>query len=321
MAHTLEIAGLDRAKIEAEIALLNAAFRERPDATVTCANSLWLGQHVQIAAEIENRLRALYQSEMRAIDFSAPETVATINAWVNTKTRGKIPQIVDQLSPLAALVAINAVYFKGVWKDPFQRELTRDGPFHTASGKKKQLPMMAQSGTYSYYEDRKVQVVTLPYRGGVSMHVVLPVAGSDVGRVLESLSSGQWESWAAKLRREEGVIKLPRFKVDYAAQLRNALTALGMGRAFDQNQAEFAQVRTDRPPVWLDKVIHRALAEVNEEGTEAAAATVTHMLCGSAMPQKPPRLFQMTVDRPFFILIRDETTKVIQFMGWIGDPQ
>jgi serine protease inhibitor len=321
MARTLEIAGLDRAKIESEITLLNAAFRERPDAAVTCANSLWLGQHVQIATEVENRLCALYQSELKAIDFSTGQAVATINAWVADKTKGKITQIVDRFSPLTALVAMNAVYFKGVWKDPFRKELTRDGPFHTASGQTKQLPMMAQSGTYSYLEDRQVQVVTLPYRGGVSMHVMLPVAGTDVGLVRKSLSSGQWESWAAKLKREEGVIKLPRFKVDYAAPLRNALTALGMGRAFDQNQAEFAQVYADRPPVWLDMVIHRALAEVNEEGTEAAAATVAHMLCGSAMPQKPPRLFQMIVDRPFFIAIRDETTKTIQFMGWIGDPQ
>src|SRR5271169_2999722 len=223
MARTLEIAGLDRAKIESEIALLNAAFRERPDATVTCANSLWLGQHVQIATEVENRLCALYQSELKAIDFSTGQAVATI--------KGKITQIVDRVSPLTALVAMNAVYFKGLWTDPFRKELTRDGPFHTASGQTKQLPMMAQSGTYSYFEDRQVQVVTLPYRGGVSMHVVLPVAGTEVGLVRESLSSGQWESWVAKLRREEGLIKLPRFKVDYVAPLRNALTTLGMGRA------------------------------------------------------------------------------------------
>jgi serpin B len=114
--------------------------------------------------------------------------------------------------------------------------------------------------------------------------------------------------------------------VDYQAELNSALKALGMERAFDPDRAQFEHVHvehihTDRPPVWIDRVVHRAIAEINEEGTEAAAATMTTMLFGSPPRLKPPKSFHMIVDHPFFALIRDERTGTILFMGWICDPQ
>lgn len=118
-----------------------------------------------------------------------------------------------------------------------------------------------------------------------------------------------------------GAIYLPRFRVDYDTELNTALKALGMERAFDQNRAEFEHVQTDLPPVWLDRVVHRAVAEVNEEGTEAAAVMGAFTLCFSAKNAKRPKEFEMIVDHPFVIVIRDESTSAILFMGWIGDPQ
>jgi serine protease inhibitor len=180
---------------------------------------------------------------------------------------------------------------------------------------------MSQGGRYSYYEDRHLQIVTLPYEGGVSMIVVLPAAKSDLEEFRQNLTASRLESWTHKSKLQQGVVKLPRFKVDYEAELRNGLTALGMNRAFDENRAQFEHVHSDQPPVSLGRVLHRAAGDVNEEGTEAAAVTLAQVLCTSAMNQRPPKLFHMIVDRPFLILIRDDKTQSLLFMGWINDPR
>jgi len=185
--------------------------------------------------------------------------------------------------------------------------------------------MMFQSGRYRYYEgnyeEGQLQAVALPYEGGMAMYVVLPAKGADLQPFRRSLTSGLWESWLAQLRPMLGTIRLPRFKLDYFAQLEPALKALGMERAFDREHAEFDGIQTAQPRVWIDQVLHRAVAEVNEEGTEAAAATAVTAVFSAMLPARPPRQFEMIVDRPFLVVIRDEGTGTILFMGWVGDPE
>ena len=137
------------------------------------------------------------------------------------------------------------------------------------------------------------------------MYMVLPAAGTDWKRFQMSLKSGLWESSVARLKREKGLIRLPRLKVDFEVQLENALTAVDMERAFDRDRAEFGEIQTDLQPVWIDQVIQRAVAEVDEAGTEAAAVTTTSIMCGSAGNRKPERLFTMVMNRPFFLAICD----------------
>lgn len=320
ISNALEISALDQREIEMEIATLKAAFGNRSGAQMSFANALWLGQHVEISAEMKKRLRDLYSSELSSIDFSAPDAVATINAWVSTHTTGKIRNIVNTLSPLAAIVATNAVYFKSRWNVPFQKELTFENPFFTGSNNSKRVPLMTQSGFYPYHENGEIQIVMLPYTGSASMIIVLPAAGTDTGQFCRRLDSGRFESWLKKVKSSEGMIRLPRFKIDVNTSLSDGLKALGMTRAFDHDLAEFEHLRTDRAPVWLDQVSHRALIDVNEEGTEAAAATVAMMPLCSPMHQRPRRMFQMIVNRPFVLAMRDDQTKTILFLGWIGDP-
>jgi serine protease inhibitor len=320
MAKALEIADLAPADAQLAIATLKAAFRPRPDLTVKTANSFWCCDRAQVRPELAAKLRDLYDAELTSVDLAATDAVPRINAWVSDKTNGMIGHIIDQLPPLAVLVAINAVYFKGRWTIPFIRPLTRDRPFTTASGQTKQLPLMLQSGNYDYYEDSRLQAVALPYLGSMAMHVVLPAERTDLQQFQRSLTSGSWESWLAKLEPMPGTIGFPRFKLDYFVPLERALKALGMERAFDRNRAEFDGIQAGEQAVWIDKVVHRAVAEVNEEGTEAAAVTMATE-CFSASRPRPPRMFQMIVNRPFFIAIRDEATGTILFMGWIGDPQ
>jgi serpin B len=321
MAKALEIADLNPGDAKLAISALKTAFRPRSDVTVTAANSLWCSHRAQVRPELAAQLRDTYDAELTSLDLGAADAVPRINAWVSSKTNGMISHIVDTLSPLAVLVAINAIYFKGRWTRPFTRAMTRDGQFTRATGEKKQLPMMVQGGRYKYHEDGRLQAVALPYEGGMAMYVVLPAERTDLQKFQRSLTAGVWESWLAKLASMLGTIHLPRFKLDYFAQLEPALKALGMERAFDRNRAEFDGIRTDQPPVWLDQALHRAVAEVNEEGTEAAAATAVVMRPMSAQPVRPPRQFEMIVDRPFLVVIRDEATGTILFMGWVGDPQ
>jgi serine protease inhibitor len=325
MEKTLEIADLDPPGAQLAISSLKAAFRPRPNVTVTEANSLWCAEGARILPELAARLRDVYDAEMTALDFSATDAIPRINEWVSNKTDGMIGHILDRLSPLTVLVAINAVYFKGRWTTPFIRTVTRDGPFTTATGEKKQLPMMFQSGRYRYYEgnyeEGQLQAVALPYEGGMAMYVVLPAKGADLQPFRRSLTSGLWESWLAQLRPMLGTIRLPRFKLDYFAQLEPALKALGMERAFDREHAEFDGIQTAQPRVWIDQVLHRAVAEVNEEGTEAAAATAVTAVFSAMLPARPPQRFEMIVDHPFLVVIREEATGTILFMGWVGDPE
>lgn len=271
MAKALEIAGL----IDTELVIdaLKAPFRLREHVEVRGANSLWLSDRVQVRPEYSARLRNIYDAELATLAFEAPDAVPSINAWVDQKTKHKISHIVDVLSALAAVVAVNAIYFKGHWTRPFERELTRDGLFTTATGQKKQLPMMRQAGRYAYCEDRESQAVVLPYEGDMAMHIVLPAVRTDLRQYQERLSSNVWESRFARFEKVLGTIQIPRFKLDYHPRLEPALKALGMEPAFDPNRAEFNGIRTDRPPGWIDQVLHRAVADANEEGTEAAAAT------------------------------------------------
>lgn len=320
MAGALEIAGMDVSHLTEEVSRLKTAFRSRACAELAFANSLWLSKDAEIAEELATSLRGLYESELTTLDFASPDALPTINGWVNARTRGKISGILDCISPLTALVAANAVYFKGIWTTPFQREFTRDDKFTSAVRQKKYLPMMLQDGVYLYYEDKILQMAALPYEGGVSMYVVLPSGNVEGKQFLQTVTAGSWEYWLGRAGRMQGTIHLPRFKVDYASKLNAALISLGMEQAFDEYRAEFKQVRTKLEPVWIDQVIHRAIAEVNEEGTEAAAVTATFMRC-LAKPEKPPRRFTMIVNRPFLMVIRDEMTKTILFLGWIGDPQ
>jgi serine protease inhibitor len=321
MARALEIAGLDPIDTNLTIVRLRALFHGREHLEVMGANSLWCSERIHLRPECAAKLRDIYDAELTTLDFAAPDAVPRINAWVNERTKSKISHILDELSPLAAMVAVNAIYFKGRWAIPFDRELTRDGLFTTSNGQKKQLPMMCQSGRYTYCEDDESQAVVLYYEGVMAMYVILPAAGANARQFQQRLSSGAWESRLARFEEVRGTIRIPRLKLDYRAQLERALKILGMERAFDPNQAEFDGVRAGQLPVWIDQVFHRAVAEVNEEGTEAAAAAMFTACLGSSASKRPPRHFEMVIDRPFFVVIRDETTGTILFMGWVGDPR
>ena len=283
------------------------------------ANSLWARKDITLESSFLNSVKEFYQAEITNLNFDDPNSVNTINAWVKQNTKDKIEKIVDRIDPDSLLFLINAVYFKGKWEAPFEKSLTKPQPFTLADGTKIQHPMMSRSGEYRYYDAPNFQAISLPYGSGrFSMEVFLPKSNSNLEEFQQQLTATNWQEWSTKFTRREGLIQLPRFKVEYETSLKNALQNMGMTIAFDRGQADFRNLSTVKS--FISDVKHKTFVEVNEEGTEAAAVTSIEMRVTSARPneEKP---FQMIVNRPFFFTISDRQTGTIIFMGAIKNPK
>ena len=321
IARTLELGeiGLD-ALNRANAALIESLRALDPHVALAIANSLWAQQDISFAPGFLKSSQEFYRAEVATLDFGNASAVATINAWVERNTAGKIEKIIDQIDRSAVLFLINAIYFKGRWAKPFDPRRSREMPFMLSGGRQKQQPMMAQTGKFDYYAIPGFQAISLPYGAGrVSMYIFLPEQRSSLRAFRRELSHRSWDAWLRHFRPSEGTIMLPRFKLAYEATLNDALKALGMGIAFDPRRADFGGMIADgKPSANIDEVKHKTFVEVNEEGTEAAAVTSIGMVLTTMAPQ---RNFSMIVDRPFFCAIRDNQTGALLFMGAITDPE
>ena len=323
MAKVLEVAGLEPKEFRPVIVALKSALQlEAPGLQLMSANSVWCSNRRTPRPEYVAGVREAYDAEVVTLDFGRAEAVVRINSWVSAKTLGKIGSILSSLDPLSSVVAINAIYFKDFWSEPFNRAFTREELFHTSAGRTLKIPLMSQHGSYSYHEESTFQAVRLPYHTSrLAMYIFLPAKTSTLQEFSQGLNSGAWDKWTRSLDKMEGHIRLPRFKLTYQAILNSVLAKLGMGIAFDPQRARFDTINSPPPEIWIDQVLHRALVEVNEEGTEATAVTAAIAVFSSeAKHRKPPRTFEMIVDRPFFFAIRDDLTNTILFMGSVEEP-
>ena len=319
MAQTLALPGLSPEAVNAASAsLINTLATSDPEVRVDIANSLWVRQEFSLYPAFVEQLTEIYNAEATNLDFALPSAPGIINAWVAEKTAGKISQMVDQISADDVLFILNAVYFKGNWTKAFNPERTTEQPFYLLNGVTKPHLQMAQEDQFPYYETDRFQAVSLPYGDGrVSLYVFLPKQTSSLADFQSSLSAEAWSDWMTQFGRRPGVIKLPRFQFEYETGLKAMLETLGMGVAFDPTRANFAKLSPD--PTFISQVRHKTFIEVNEEGTEAAGATSIGVTVTSAAPEPPPP-FEMVVDHPFFIAIRDNATGAILFMGSIVEP-
>jgi serine protease inhibitor len=307
---------------------LNRTYREltmgleNADAKVQLqiANSLWTREGLRFKPDFIQRTKDYFNAQGTALNFDDPAAPATLNRWVSEKTQGKIDKIVDQIDAQAMLFLINAIYFKGAWAKEFDKAKTQLDTFTLLHGTK-QVPMMSQSGNYPYLETKDFQAVSLPYGGGhFSFYVFLPSSSLSLGAFEKSLTEANWQQWMEQFHAMDGDISLPRFRVEYEATLNDALKAIGMGLAFDEGRANFSgMIQMQGQNVYISRVKHKTFAEVNEEGTEAAAVTSTEM--HTTAFAVPHQRFHMVVDRPFFCAIRDNTTGAVLFLGSIYNPQ
>jgi len=285
---------------------------------INIANSLWARKDIALEPAFLSKVKEFYQAEISNLDFGDPNSVNIINAWVKKQTKDKIDKIVDRIDRDSMLFLINAVYFKGKWEDPFEKSLTKPQPFTLADGTKIQHPAMSRSGDYRYYAAPTFQAISLPYGSGrFSMEIFLPKSQSNLGEFQKQLTAKNWQIWSEKFNRKEGLIQLPRFKMEYEISLKNVLQNLGMQIAFDPAKADFKNL--SKVKAFIGDVKHKTFVDVNEEGTEAAAVTSVETRITSAPPAEEAP-FRMIVDRPFFLTISDRQTGTILFMGTIQNP-
>lgn len=287
------------------------------------ADALWAEKDFTFLDAFLNLTATDYGAGFQRVDFkTAPEAArATIDKWVARKTEDKITQLIGPgvLTPSTRLVLTNAIYFKGAWQTPFNKQATKVEDFQLSATTSVKAPLMHLTGRFNYFDGGTFQAVELPYKSGdLSMIVLLPGDAGGLGALEQSMTSVGLKQWLSKLDAGSKVIlTLPSFKMNQQFQLAGTLGVMGMEQAFHANTADFSGI-TGARNLWISAAIHKAFVDVNEEGTEAAAATGIVML-GMAMRKEPPPV-EFRADHPFVFLIRDNRTGSILFMGRVEDP-
>lgn len=322
MTKALEFTGMTPQEINAaNQALQNSLQTVGPDVQISISNSLWAKQGFSFKPEFRQTNQQYYQANLAELDFLSPQSPSIINNWVSQQTQGKIDRMVDKISPNDILFLIDAIYFKGNWKTPFDKSQTANKTFSLTDGSSQQHPMMSQKGVYPYCETDEFQAVSLPYgkEGNLSMYIFLPKSNSNLAKFSQQLTAKNWNEWMQLFREREGIIEIPRFQVEYNVELKNTLTDLGMAGIFNFSKTDFSPMIDRDTEVAVDSVKHKTFVEVNEEGTEAAAVTSVRIKTrGMAIHSE---YFEMNVNRPFFCAIRDNSTETILFMGTIVKPK
>jgi serine protease inhibitor len=258
-----------------------------------------------------------FDAHAASLDFASPTAAPTINQWVSDQTNGKITEIVpNQIPPDVVAYLINAIYFKGNWTTQFAKDLTQPASFTLATGATTTVPMMTHGRTVNVghgYSDR-VLILDLPYGGDAfSMTIVLPRDAGGIDSLVAGLTAERWSAWIAALDSGDVTVFLPKFTLTYGLPLNDVLKALGMPSAFcDSAHSDFTQMNPSGA-LCITDVRHKATVDVNEEGTEAAAATSV----GIGLTSLPPSI---VVDHPFLFAIRERLSGTILFMGRVMNP-
>lgn len=291
---------------------------------LSIANALWGQAGYRFYDEFINVTKNYYDTGFKEVDFKNPEnrekTRQAINAWIESKTNDKIKDLIkpDSFDKLTRLVLTNVIYFKGKWQFQFDKEKTLDDQFTLLSGEKIKVPMMNQKKELDYAENDVLQIIEIPYVGyKLSMIILLPKKIDGLKEMESLLTQENISKWLSKLHNEGVIVSLPKFKMTHKFVLNEPLKSLGMIDAFNIQTADFSGMAPDPVGLYISEAIHKAFVDVNEEGTEAAAATATVIRAQCVMPPA----FVFKADRPFVFLIKDTKSGSILFMGRIEDPR
>lgn len=319
MATALELEGFPLDDLNASyrglIDLLRGLDRQ---VTFGIANSIWYRHDWSFEQAFLNANRTYFDAAVRPLDFASPTAARTINDWVSDQTRGRIPSIVDDpLPPEDVMYLINAIYFKGSWTQQFDKSRTAPAPFRLRDGSSATVQMMStpEPAQVRLARAPDVTVLDLPYGGrAFSMTIVVPRDPAGIDSLVATLTEERWNTWTAALDSAAVDVSLPKFRFSYAASLQQALSALGMPHAFcGLWSTDFTRMRA-AGDLCITKVKHKAFVDVNEEGTEAAAATSVGVGPTSAPPS-------VSIDRPFLFAIRENLSGTILFLGRIMRPE
>lgn len=302
---------------------LMASMSQPEDRTfqLSVANALWAQKGVHFVPEFMSLMSTYYSGAFNTVDFQHTEqSLATINDWVAENTANKIQRLLhpDDISALTRLVLTNAVYLKAAWQLPFEENATKPCTFTTSNGAKKQASMMHKVGDFRYAQSADFQAVELPYNGiqSSSMVILLPTAAAS--RPRSKITADTLQKLRTAMKDTQVDLSLPKFKVDGQISLASTLSAMGVSDAFVADKADFSGITTEKN-WYIGAVIHQAIIDVNEKGTEAAAGTaVSQPLARADGEEENPVIFR--ADHPFLYVIIREPSNSILFLGWLSDP-
>jgi serpin B len=277
------------------------------------ANSIWYRQTFPFDATFLSTTRTYFDAEVRGLDFAAASTLSTINGWVRDNTAGRIPSIIDRVDPADVMYLINAIYFKGQWRNAFDPSETQPGGFRTAAGSTQQVPLMHQQTSLRYAQTPQLQVVELLYGNeAFAMDILLPAEGVSPTTTVASLTAPAWTDLMSQLHAQAIELFMPKLTLAYERTLNDDLKALGMAVAFQAGAADFTRMSPAGRELFISFVKQKAWVEINEVGTEAAAVTAVGISVTS-LPSYPV----VRVDRPFLFVIRERFSGTILFVGKI----
>jgi serpin B len=297
---------------------LNAE-QQKGEVQLTIANALWVEKNYSLLRDFRDLTNKYYKASPNLVDFiTIPEQIRIqINKWVEEKTNNKIQDLIQPgtITPLTRLVLTNAIYFKGNWENQFKENQTREDNFWLTRDTSVTVPLMYQKGDFRFAKNESMQLLELPYAGNnLSMIVLLPNEIDGLPALETILTKDNVASWLKLLKKKELRVFFPKFKMTSEFSLAGILGAMGMPVAFT-TEADFSGM-TGNKELFINAVVHKSFVDVNEEGTEAAAATgIALQLLSSSEP--PP---EFRADHPFLFLIRHHPSGSILFLGKIINP-
>ncbi|NBC02339.1 MAG: serpin family protein [Bacteroidetes bacterium] len=318
MKEALYLKGMDVEEInQAFQSLIELLVSVDPKVTMKIANSVWHENSLPVKDDFLQRLKEFYNAEVAGLNFQDPESVDTINGWVDKNTEGKIEKIIDEIPDEMVMYLINAIYFKGDWLSKFDTDDTRKADFHLESGETVQVDMMSQKERFAAHFSKDVRMIELPYGDSLfTMSVLMP---GDPEMPLdqfieEEVNQENLTQWRSNLRVAEVPLELPKFEMEYELTYNDILKSMGMELAFDPTQSDLSGIADVSPRhLYISEVKHKTFVSVDEEGTEAAAVTSV----GVSLESLPP---SMIVNRPFVFIIHERESGTNLFMGKVKDP-
>ncbi|MCT4542384.1 MAG: serpin family protein [Vallitalea sp.] len=317
ISDTLYYNNYDMKYINEQYKNLMGRFSKIDNIDVIISNSMWINKHYEVNDDYINTVNSNYNSAVYNEDFNDKKTVNKINDWIDISTNGLIKKMINKIEPNTIMYLINAIYFNATWENAFKERATKKDNFNNSDGSISNVKMMNQKEGFTYYYDDEINAVRLPYKDGeVSMYAFVTKGENNINEFINDLSKNKLDDYFNSFKYYSNVrVKIPKFKVEYGIkELKDVLINMGITDAFDPSLANFEQINRES---YTTSVKHKAVIEVDEKGTEAAAATIIEentKSCQSEEEFKP----EFIADKPFFYIIRDDRTGTILFMGVVN---
>jgi serpin B len=314
MRNTLRLYGFTQDQVNTYYNTLITELPELdPNTTLKLANSVWYNQNYSILPAFLQTENTSYLAKVQGLDFGASASLSTINNWISQQTGGKITNAMSKLNVQDVMYLVNAIYFKSIWADKFDPSQTTKMGFTLGNNSQVQTNFMRKTGTYKMYNDPDATVLEMPYSNNkYSMVIVMPGAGKAVNEVVAGTDSAKWQTWMNGLSPTTVQLSMPKFQFTYGAELKNNLSAMGMGVAFS-NGADFSKI-SPGGQLFISSAAHKAYIAVDENGTTAAAVTIITITPTDVLEN------QVIIDHPFMFAIREMKTGLILFTGIVNNP-